>query len=60
MDDGRTRFLWVMAVESGTAGFNLLMDENGTLTQVNDELIVSRVVDSLVPQLYEYSAQVSE
>ncbi|MCB9139775.1 MAG: hypothetical protein H6642_15640 [Caldilineaceae bacterium] len=58
--DGITNFVWVMWAESGNAGFNILVDKDGTLEPINDQLIASRVIDSPEPQRYDYAAQIDE
>ena len=55
-----TEFTWVMAVQNGTAGFDLLVQREEALQPINDELIRATEPDSFVPQLYEYTAPVEE
>ena len=58
--DDRTEFVWVMAVESGTVGFNLLVEVDGEMAKINDQLIASTEIDSPIPQIYEYDARFME
>ncbi len=55
-DGDRVRFTWQTATESGTAGFNLLAESDGELVQLNDELIPSKVIDSVEVTDYSYEA----
>jgi len=48
----RTRFEWTTATEAGTVGFNLYAIVNGQRQKLNEDLIPSKVVDSLEPQNY--------
>ncbi|PKN92557.1 MAG: hypothetical protein CVU44_14705 [Chloroflexi bacterium HGW-Chloroflexi-6] len=56
---GLVNFEWTTATETVNAGFNLYVEskENG-LTQINPELILSQVIDSLEPQDYTFSANI--
>ncbi|MBN1304051.1 MAG: carboxypeptidase regulatory-like domain-containing protein [Anaerolineales bacterium] len=53
----RVSFEWSTATETGNLGFNLYAeDEDGEKVWLNDQLIVSSVIDSLERQDYSYSA----
>lgn len=56
--DANTEFVWVTATETGTAGFNLLVETDTGLARINDELVPSTGGDSIVPQRYTYQAAV--
>ena len=49
-------FYWQTATETGNAGFNILVEDGESLSQLNEELISSRVIDSVSPAYYRYSA----
>jgi hypothetical protein len=51
-----TRFEWSTATETGNLGFNLYAQIGDQRQQINEALILSHVVDSLVPQAYAYQA----
>ncbi len=53
---GSVDFRWMTSTEVGNLGFNLYALEDDGLRRLNDELIPSHVVDSLEPQVYEFSA----
>ncbi len=50
-------FVWQTATEIGTAGFNLLAEDDGGMAPLNDSLIPSPVIDSVEPTGYRFSAQ---
>ncbi len=52
------RFAWTTATETGNVGFHLYVQDGKRLRRINEELIPSRVVDSLDRQSYEYRAEV--
>lgn len=54
----KVMFNWSTATETGNAGFNLYVAEGAQKTLVNPQLILSRVIDSLDPQHYSFSANV--
>ena len=49
-------FRWQMATEMGTAGFNVLAVTDNVATQLNEELIPSTTIDSIVPTSYSFLA----
>lgn len=51
------RFEWETSTETGNVGFNLLGEVDGSAVRLNEELIASKVVDSLWPVSYEYEAE---
>ena len=54
--DGDTvRFDWQTATEAGTSGFNLFAESDGGRTQLNAELVPSKVIDSVTPTSYSFS-----
>ncbi len=55
-DGDKVKFIWQTATETGTAGFNLLAESAGGLVQLNDELIPSKVIDSVEVTDYSYEA----
>lgn len=57
---GERKFTWATISENDNAGFNLLAEWSTALISVNEELILSKVINSVLPQLYEYVALVSE
>lgn len=52
------QFTWATVTESNTAGFNVLVETTDGQAIINDELIESHVIDSIVPQLYTYETAV--
>lgn len=48
-------FEWSTATEVGNLGFNLYAEVGGARTQINAELIPSKVVNSLTRQTYSYT-----
>jgi hypothetical protein len=50
-------FNWSTATESGNLGFNLYVQRGGAFKLLNQELIPSKVIDSLSQQDYSFSAQ---
>ncbi len=52
-------FEWSTATETGNVGFNLYVKNDSGLTQINEELIPSVVVNSLERQDYSFNADVS-
>ena len=55
---GTVDFSWETATQTGTAGFNLLVESGEELSAVNPALIPSEAIDSLEPLAYSYSAAV--
>ena len=51
-------FAWTTSLEYNVAGFNLLVDRGGELTQINAGLIPSQVTNSTAVVRYEYSNEV--
>ncbi len=49
-------FVWQTATETGNAGFNILVEDGDRLTQLNDEIIASKVIDSVSSTDYSYTA----
>ena len=55
-EDDTVHFAWQTATETGNAGFNLLAETvDGEIVQINPELILSTVIDSVEPTDYSYS-----
>lgn len=54
---GATRFEWSTATETGNAGFNLYVRTPDGLEQLNDDFILSQVVDSAT--LTDYSIEIA-
>ncbi|MRR30354.1 hypothetical protein EG834_08535, partial [bacterium] len=50
-------FNWSTATETGNLGFNLFVERDGKLVQLNDELIPSSAIDSLERQDYALTAK---
>ncbi len=57
---GGVRLAWVTATEVANVGFNVYAVGERGLERLNDELIRSKVVDSLEPQSYSFDAWGSE
>ena len=54
---GNINFEWSTITETGNVGFNLYVEQDGNLIQVNEQLIPSQAIDSL--DRLDYSYQVS-
>ena len=52
----KVNYVWQTATEAGVAGFNILVETEGGLAQLNEELIVSKVIDSVTPTDYRFAA----
>lgn len=52
-------FRWQTVSEFGNAGFNLYAETDAGMAQINDALIPSKVIDSVVHVDYSYSATVA-
>ncbi|MCB9137344.1 MAG: hypothetical protein H6642_03220 [Caldilineaceae bacterium] len=59
LENGAARFTWATVSENGNAGFNLFGEVGGELQKINEELIPSLVVDSVLSQFYEYERSVN-
>ncbi len=55
---GQVQFDWSTATETGNVGFNLYVEKDGNLVQINEELIPSQAIDSLERLDYSYTAKV--
>lgn len=55
--NGTTRYSWSTATETANAGFNLYVRTAGGYRLLNDQLILSRVVDSTTPT--DYSVEIA-
>jgi hypothetical protein len=53
---GSVRFEWMTATETGNIAFNLWVWSGDDWRRVNEQMIPSRVLDSIDPQLYNYEA----
>lgn len=54
---GTVNFEWSTSTETANVGFNIYVeDQDGILTRINDDLIASKVTDSLERQDYSFSA----
>ncbi len=51
----KINFHWITSAETANAGFNLYLETNGELIQLNSEIIPSHKVDSLEAQEYTYA-----
>jgi hypothetical protein len=51
------RFGWETATETGNLGFNIYVDNAGSLERLNENLIPSAVINSTVPQEYYFYAE---
>jgi hypothetical protein len=49
-------FEWSTSTETGNVGFNLYAEQDGELVQLNNELIPSKLVNSLARQDYSFTA----
>ncbi len=49
------RFEWSTATETSNLGFNLYAEIDGQLQLLNEDLIPSKVVDTVTPQHYQFS-----
>ncbi len=58
-DGSRVDFTWSTATEIGNIGFNLYVEENSQLIQINANLIPSQMSDSLKQRDYSYSLNVA-
>lgn len=55
---GSVNFEWSTATETGNAGFNLYVEQDGVKVQINTDLIATQNFDSLNRQDYSYAAEV--
>ena len=54
-DDDTVDFAWTTALENEVDGFNLLVERGSELTQINPDLIASKVTNSTTDTFYTYS-----
>ena len=55
-DGSATHFEWATVTETANVGFNLYVETADGLQQVNQKMVTSHVVDSLLPQFYDLTA----
>ncbi len=54
--DNSIDFAWITALEDGVEGFNILVEREGELVAVNNELIPSKVTSSTTATDYAHTA----